>query len=67
MQGNRIVGTITSGDWGHRLGKNLAYAFVDVDASGPGHAVEIDMCGTLVSARVTDEAVYDPTFSKLRT
>ncbi|WP_205410787.1 glycine cleavage T C-terminal barrel domain-containing protein [Salaquimonas pukyongi] len=28
MQADQVVGTVTSGDWGHRTGLNLAYAFV---------------------------------------
>ena len=31
MQGDTVVGTITSGDYGHRVGMNLAYAFVKPD------------------------------------
>ena len=26
---NKVVGTITSGDWGHRINKNIAYAFIN--------------------------------------
>ena len=29
MMDIRVVGTVTSGEWGHRVGKNLAYAFVE--------------------------------------
>ena len=30
---DKVVGTITSGEWGHRVGKNLAYAFVNLDVA----------------------------------
>jgi glycine cleavage system aminomethyltransferase T len=26
----KVVGTITSGEWGHRVNLNLAYAFVNI-------------------------------------
>ncbi|MEM6616697.1 MAG: FAD-dependent oxidoreductase [Pseudomonadota bacterium] len=33
VRGGEAVGTVTSAAWGHRSGKNLAYAFVDADVS----------------------------------
>lgn len=51
-----VVGTITSAAFGHRTGKNLLRAFVDV---------EIDKCDAWFlnqrfPAKVTDACVYDP-------
>lgn len=66
MVGDQVIGTVTSGDWGHRVGKNLAYAFVDPDWSAEGRAFHIDMCGELVSAKVIAEGPYDPEFALLR-
>lgn len=57
MQNGRVVGTVTSGDWGHRVGLNLAYAFVDVDLNGPLH---IDVLGKMVPARIISDGPYDP-------
>ena len=31
LEAGKIVGTVTSGDWGHRTGRNLAMGFVDAD------------------------------------
>ncbi|MEM9269533.1 MAG: glycine cleavage T C-terminal barrel domain-containing protein, partial [Pseudomonadota bacterium] len=50
MQGNQVVGTITSGDWGHRVGMNLAYAFVKPEVSDIGATLQLDLCGDLVDA-----------------
>lgn len=63
MHKGRVVGTVTSGDWGHRTGKNLAYAFVDPELSAPGTALEIDIIGTLTPAQVIPSSPYDPTMS----
>ncbi|MBT4829332.1 MAG: FAD-dependent oxidoreductase, partial [Marinovum sp.] len=52
MVDDKVVGTITSGEWGHRVGKNLAYAFVNLDVAEPDVMLEVDMCGLLVSAKV---------------
>jgi len=66
MQGDDVIGTVTSGDWGHRTGLNLAYAFVDPDFFDAGTAVQINICGERVDATVIAPSPYDPDFSKLR-
>lgn len=66
MVAGRVVGTITSGGWGHRVGLNLAYAFVEPGFSDIGSQMQLDHCGDLVAARVIAPAPYDPTFSRMR-
>jgi len=60
MLDDKVVGTITSGDWGHRTGKNLAYAFVEPDVAIVGQDLQLDLCGALVAARVARMCQYDP-------
>jgi dimethylglycine dehydrogenase len=57
---DKIVGTVTSGDWGHRIGMNLAYAFVEPDCAAPGTRVSVDIIGTMTSAEVIPTGPYDP-------
>ncbi|NQY60514.1 glycine cleavage T C-terminal barrel domain-containing protein, partial [Cognatishimia sp.] len=66
MHNGAVVGTITSGDWGHRVGKNLAYAFVDPAFSNEGSQMELDLLGELVSAEVIAPVQYDPDHSRMR-
>lgn len=66
MQGDKVVGTITSGDWGHRVGMNIAYAFVDPALSEVGCEMQLDHLGELVSAQVIAPSPYDPTFARMR-
>ncbi|MCB2130459.1 MAG: GcvT family protein [Rhodobacteraceae bacterium] len=66
MREGRVAGTVTSGDWGHRVGKNLAYAFVDSGLAAAGEVVQIDMYGDLVGATVIDGSPYDPSHSRMR-
>jgi dimethylglycine dehydrogenase len=61
-----VVGTVTSGGWGHRVGKNLAYAFVDPDMAQIGTACEIDVLGQLIKATVSPTGPYDPTMALVR-
>ena len=60
MQGAEVVGTVTSGDWGHRTGLNLAYAFVDPALDAPGTDLQVDVIGMTVPARVIPAGPYDP-------
>jgi dimethylglycine dehydrogenase len=66
MQGGKVVGTVTSADWGHRLGMNLAYAFVDPQLANVGSRIQLDMYGDLVDAEVIAPSPYDPAFDRLR-
>ncbi len=63
---DRVVGTVTSGDWGHRVGMNLANAFVDPELAQPDTKLKLDLCGEIVDARVIPMSSYDPQFALLR-
>jgi dimethylglycine dehydrogenase len=66
MRGGAVVGTVTSADWGHRVGLNLAYAFVLPELAAVGTRVEVDMYGDLIPAEVIAPSPYDPDFARLR-
>ncbi|MBT8460513.1 MAG: FAD-dependent oxidoreductase, partial [Boseongicola sp.] len=66
MLGQAVVGTVTSGGWGHRTGWNIAYAFVDPNVAVIGRNVHIDVLGKLVPAEIVDPSLYDPKMERLR-
>ena len=66
MDGDRVVGTITSGDWGYRTGLSLAYAFVETGFSQIGSRMMLDLCGEMVGAEVIAPSPYDPTHERMR-
>ncbi len=66
MVGGKVVGTVTSGDWGHRIGKNLAYAFIDPGLSDIGTKAEVDVLGDLVAASVITSGPYDPAYERVK-
>ncbi len=66
MQGDRVVGTVTSGDWGYRVGMNLAYAFVEPGLAAVGTQMMLDLCGDMVAAEVIAPCPYDPKFERMR-
>lgn len=66
MREGRVIGTVTSGDWGHRVGMNLAYAFVDAGLAAEGNATQLDLCGDLVDAMIIAPSPYDPGHTRMR-
>ncbi|MGZ2259088.1 GcvT family protein [Roseobacter sp. A03A-229] len=63
---DQIVGAVTSAEWGHRTGLNLAYAFVTPEVAAVGTALTVDVLGAEVAAQVIDPVVYDPEHARLR-
>ncbi|MFW2587331.1 GcvT family protein [Sagittula sp. SSi028] len=61
-----IVGTVTSGDWGHRTGLNLAYAFVTPEIAETGSRLTVDILGQQIAAQVIDPSPFDPDHSRMR-
>ncbi|MEO0944526.1 MAG: FAD-dependent oxidoreductase, partial [Pseudomonadota bacterium] len=66
MHGDDVVGTVTSGDWGHRVSMNLAYAFVEPELASLGSQMQLDLCGDLVPAEVIAPSPYDPDHARMR-
>ena len=66
IQSGNVIGTVTSGDWGHRVGLNLAYAFIEPGFAALGSEVQIDLCGEIVGAKVIAPSPYDPAGSRMR-
>ena len=66
MAHGKVIGTVTSGDWGHRIGKNLAYAFLKPEFASVGTKFEIDILGDMIPATVIEAGPYDPEYAKIR-
>lgn len=65
-QGEKRVGYVSSGGYGHHVGKSLAMALVDPDCATEGTALDIHVVGIKRSARVIAPSPYDPTGSVMR-
>ncbi len=64
--GERRVGFVTSGAYGHHVGKSLALAYLDRDVIEAGGEVTVYVVGDPRPALVLPEAPYDPAGSRLR-
>ncbi|MGB5212328.1 MAG: aminomethyltransferase family protein, partial [Anderseniella sp.] len=66
MSDDRVVGTVTSAAWGHRVNKNLAMGFVDVSSASIGQDLHVEVIGEPVPAQVCDPCRYDPENDRVR-
>ncbi len=64
--GDRRVGYVTSGDYGHVVGKSLAMALVNRDHSAIGTELSTHVVGEERLARVIAASPYDPEGSAMR-
>jgi dimethylglycine dehydrogenase len=58
--GEKIVGTVSSGGWGYRVQKNIAMGFVDADFSNGGQKLEIGLLGQRIESQVVANCLFDP-------
>ena len=57
---NKIVGEVTSGCWGYRVGKSIALAMLHQEFAVPGQKLEVDVFGLRVAAVVQEnQATWD--------
>jgi dimethylglycine dehydrogenase len=66
FDGDNNVGLTTSGVWSHTLKKSVALAYVKADKATPGTKLQVNVLGTMRSATVHAEPLYDPKNEKLR-
>lgn len=64
--GDRRVGYVTSGDYGHVVGKSLSMALIDRDHSSVGTELSTHVVGEERPARVIAASPYDPEGSAMR-
>jgi len=66
-QGDRIVGEVTSGGYGYRVGAAIALAMVEAARISPGTALEIDIRGDRRPAKVQDGiCLWDPSNERIK-
>jgi dimethylglycine dehydrogenase len=66
MQDGAAVGYVTSGTFGHCVGKSLAAGYVPAALAREGARFDIDILGETCAATVRLQPLYDPQGAKLR-
>ena len=64
--GEEPVGLVTSGGFGHRTGKSIAFGYVNVSHAAEGSVLLIEIFGEKRRATVVPEVIYDPKNERLR-
>ena len=60
------VGLVTSGGYGHAIGRSVALAYVRTDLATPDTRLEIEILGERRAATVAREPIYDPENARLK-
>ncbi len=66
FDGERCVGITTSGAYGHRVQRSLAFACVEPAHAAPGSRFEVMIQGQRLAATVLARAAFDPDNSRMR-
>ena len=59
------VGSVTSGGYGHRVGKNIAFGFISPDVAEDA-ALTIEILAEYCPTEIIQDALYDPENSRVR-
>jgi glycine cleavage system aminomethyltransferase T/glycine/D-amino acid oxidase-like deaminating enzyme len=60
LDGERVLGYVTSANYGYSVGKSIAYGYVPVAYATPGTSVTVQFFGVRHAATVTREPLYAP-------
>jgi dimethylglycine dehydrogenase len=66
LVGDRCIGVTTSGAYGHRVRRSLAFACVAPEFAAPGSRFDVLIQGERRAAAVLEAAAFDPQNSRMR-
>ncbi len=66
LKDGKPVGHVTSGGWGHAVGKSIAMGYVPAELAADGGEFLIDVLGTECRATITARPLHDPNGGRLR-
>lgn len=66
VDGQRVLGYVTSANYGYTVKQSLAYGYLPLDHATPGTQLQVYYFGSHYPATVAAEPLYDPANLKLR-
>ena len=66
LDGDRVLGYVTSANYGHSIGRGIVYGYLPVEYDEVGTAVDVLYFGERLQATVAREPLYDPSGDKMR-
>ena len=64
--GDRVLGYVTSANYGHSIGKGIVYGYLPTEYADEGTKVDVMYFGERLAATVAREPLYDPDGSKMK-
>ena len=64
--GDRTLGYVTSANYGHSIGRGIAYGYLPTEYADVGTKVDVVYFGERLGATVAKEPLYDPDGSKMK-
>lgn len=62
----RPVGYVTSANYGYSVGAQVALAYLPIELTEPGTAVEVQYFGRRYDGQVAREPLFDPAMDRMR-
>ena len=66
LDGDRVLGYVTSANYGHSIGRGIVYGYLPVECSEPGTSVDVLYFDQRLQATVQKEPLYDPRGDKMK-
>ena len=66
LDGEKVIGLVTSGGFGHTIQKPIAYGYLPIQYSEPGTRLQIEVAVKRYEATVEKEPLYDPENLKVK-
>ena len=66
MDDERVLGYVTSANYGHAIGRGIAYGYLPIDYCEVGTSVDILYFGERLPATVAREPLYDPRAARMK-
>lgn len=66
LDGDMVLGYVTSANYGHTIGRGIAYGYLPSTSAKLGSEVDILYFGERLTATIREEPLYDPKGLKLR-
>ena len=66
LRGDRVLGYVTSANYGHTVGRGIVYGYLPLDFAKVGTQVEVLYFGERLQATVAREPLYDPDGGRMR-
>ncbi len=66
LDGDKVIGLVTSGGFGYTMKKPIAYGYLPMDYAKPGTRLQIEVAAQRYEATVEKEPLYDPENLKIR-